>query len=410
MFKRTLLVLSLVLLAGMAIAACGGGNDVVVIEPGEPIHIGYMLPTSGGASVYGESAIGAMNVLISQRGQLLGHDILLTGEDTECSAEGGETAAQRTVADPTIVGVIGTTCSSAMTAAMTTMSESGLTVISPSNTSPALTNPDETWQPGYFRTAHNDLFQGAIAAQYAIEELGASTAAAIHDGDPYTEGLATAFTDNFTKLGGTVTTTEAVNKGDTDMRSVLTTVAADSPDVLFFPIFQPEADFIVAQSVEIPGLENTILFSADGSFVAPFAPSAGQAALGMYFSGPYVTGDKEDTFQADYLAANGTVPPGPFGEHAADGLGILLNAIEAVAEVDDDGTLRINREELREAVEATTDYDGITGLLSCGPKELVPGVTFRGDCATGEALGVFQANQAWIDSEDAYPPDVLWTP
>ena len=125
-------------------------------------------------------------------------------------------------------------------------------MMSPTNTSPALTNPAETYKPGYFRTAHNDLFQGAVAAQYAYDELGARTAAAIHDGDPYTEGLASSFRDAFIDLGGNITSFEGVNKGDTDMRSVLTSIAANSPDVLYFPIFEPEGNFVGAQSREVP--------------------------------------------------------------------------------------------------------------------------------------------------------------
>ena len=132
-------------------------------------------------------------------------------------------------------------------------------MISPTNTSPALTDPDETWNPGYYRTAHNDKFQGRVAAEFAYNELGLTAAAALHDGDPYTEGLASVFADVFEELGGTVTSFEAINKGDTDMRPVLTTIAADSPQVLYFPIFEPEGNFVGAQSQEVPGLENIYL-------------------------------------------------------------------------------------------------------------------------------------------------------
>ena len=419
--NRKIVMFSGLALVALALGACGAAAfecahpiGCVDVAPDEAIHIGYLLPETGGAAVYGVAAKGAMELVTADRGQVLGHDILITGEDTNCSAEGGETGSQRIAADPTIVGVIGTTCSSAMTAAMSAISQAGLTIISPSNTSPALTNPGETWQPGYFRTAHNDLFQGAMAGRFAIEELGATSAAAIHDGDPYTQGLANAFTDTFATLGGTVTTTEAVNKGDTDMRAVLTTVASDAPDVLYFPIFQPEGDFIVAQSVEIPGLEDTTLFGADGLTVAPFAPSAGDAALGMYLSGPWVTGPAGLAYLSEYEAMHGELPPGPFGEHAHDGLRILLNAIESVGVVDDDGALHIGRQALRDAVAATEGFQGITGVLSCGPKELVAGTTYNGDCATGEAIAVFQVDQAWIDDESVYVmgvhPPLVWTP
>ena len=44
-------------------------------------------------------------------------------------------------------------------------------MISPANTAPDLTDPAKH-VAGYFRTAHNDKVQGAVAAQYAIVVTG----------------------------------------------------------------------------------------------------------------------------------------------------------------------------------------------------------------------------------------------
>ena len=108
-------------------------------------------------------------------------------------------------------------------------------------------------QDGYFRTAHNDQIQGAAAAAFAFDELGVTKAATVHDGDPYTQGLADAFGKSFQELGGEITLATSVNKGDTDMRPVLTEIAASGAEIVFFPIFQPEADFIVKQAGEVGG-------------------------------------------------------------------------------------------------------------------------------------------------------------
>ena len=101
-------------------------------------------------------------------------------------------------------------------------------------------------------------------AEFVFNELGLTTAAAIHDGDPYTQGLAQAFADAFEGLGGTVTGFTGVSKEDTDMVPVLTEVAADAPEALFFPIFQPAGDFIADQAPGVAGMENTQLLAADG--------------------------------------------------------------------------------------------------------------------------------------------------
>ena len=419
MSKRLLVLLAALMVASMLLSACGGAAyectdaiGCVDIAPDEPVHIAYMLTISGATAFLGEDSQGAIEIAVDDRGgELLGHPISLTGEDTLCSAEGGQTAATKVASDPTIVGVIGTNCSSAATAAMPTISNAGLVMLSPSNTAPALTLEGQTWQPGYFRICHTDLFQGSVAAEFAYNELGARTAATIHDGSPYADQLQQVFAGKFQELGGTVTFQGAVNVGDTDMRTVLTSVAADSPDILYFPIFEPEGPFIVAQSSEIAGLENTTLMGADGLLSDSFPENAGPNVVGMYLSGPYVSGATYDAFLAKWDAKFGGVPPSGFHAFAYDGTNILFDAIEKVAVQDDDGTLHVGRQALRDAITGTTDYTGLTGKLNCGDDDYSAfGITdpSHGDCATGGALGIFQITQAELDGN--WPPPVVYTP
>jgi branched-chain amino acid transport system substrate-binding protein len=419
MSKRLFALLAALIVASMLLTACGGAQfecadaiGCVDIAPDEPIHIAYMLTISGATAFLGQDSQGAIEIAIDDRGgELLGHPILLTGEDTLCSAEGGQTAATKVAADPTILGIIGTNCSSEATAAMPTISAAGLVMLSPSNTAPALTLEGETWQPGYFRICHTDLFQGSVAADFAYNELGATTAATIHDGSPYADQLQQVFAGRFQELGGTITFQGAVNVGDTDMRTVLTSVAADAPDILYYPIFEPEGPFITAQASEIGGLEETTLMGADGLLSDSFPEGAGPNVVGMYLSGPSVSGAAYDEFLAKWEAKFGGVPPSGFHAFAFDGTNILLDAIEQVAVVDDDGTVHVGRQALRDAIAGVTDYTGLTGRLDCSDDDYSAfGITnaSHGDCATGEALGIFEITQAELDGN--WPPPVVYTP
>jgi branched-chain amino acid transport system substrate-binding protein len=432
MNKRLLALLSLLAIASMALAACGGGGAAteamteaapteamteaapaafectdaigcVDIAPGDPIHIAYALTVSGATASLGEDSKGAVEIAIADRGgELLGHPIELTGEDTLCNAEGGQAAGTKISADATIVGVIGTNCSSEARAAMPLLAQAGMVMISPSNTNPDLTNPDHPdHHPGYFRTAHNDLFQGRVAAEFAFNELGVRKVATIHDGSPYAESLQRVFAEVIVELGGEVTAQEAINVGDTDMKPVLTSIASGAPELIYFPIFEPEGNLVAAQAKEVAGLESVILMGADGLFADTFPEATGSAAVGMYLSGPYV-----DVNNADYAAfvqkwadQIGGVPPSGFHAHAYDATNILLNAIEQVAVVDADGTVHIGRQALRDAIYAVEGFAGLTGNLTCDE---------NGDCATGEALGVFQLSEAEVNG--SWPPPVFWQP
>lgn len=406
--KKFTVMISMLMLFAFALAACNTAAapecsdpiGCVEIAPDQPIRLGYMLTISGGTAFLGEDSQGGIEIAIDDRGnELLGHPLELVGEDSGCSAEGGQTAAQAIASDTTIVGVIGTNCSGAATSALPIISEAGLVMISPSNTAPALTDPEQTWEPGYFRTAHNDLFQGRIAAEFAYNELGARTAATIHDGSPYADQLQRVFADTFVELGGEVTAQEAINVGDTDMSAVLTNIASGSPDVLYFPIFTPEGPFIAAQSTSIAGLEETVLMGADGLLVENFAPDSGPAAAGMYLSGPYIEGAPYDEFLAKWDAKYGGAPPSGFHAFAYDGTNMLLDAIEAVAVRGDDGTLSIGRQALRDYMTGITGFDGLSGRLAC---------TETGDCATGEALAIFEITEEEVNGN--FPPPVAWTP
>ena len=386
---------------------CDDPLGCVEVGPDDPIAVGAMLVVSGAVSYLGEDSLGGIELAILHRdGALLGREIELVVEDSLCSAEGGQAAAQRLSADESVVGVIGTNCSSAAQGAMPIISSAGMVMIAPSNTSPSLTNLDinagGSHLPGYFRTSHNGLMEGMRNAEFAMNVLNARTIATVHDGDPYTEGLARVVADTFADLGGAVLFEGAVNKGDTDMASILTEIAVHKPDIIYLPLFEPEVNFFAAQMQHFAGLEGTYIIGGGASFVAGFPENTGEAAIGVYISGPLVSGTAYDQLLADWDDEIGGTPPSGYHAHAYDATNILLEAVTTAAQVLDDGSLLIGRSAIREALEATENYAGLTGNLTC--QEESP---FAGDCATGTALAIFVITEAEV-YDDNWPPPVAW--
>ena len=354
-----------------------GSLGVVAVEAGDAVQIRSLNAISGDVAFFGLPIERAVVLAIEDYGPIKGFDVDLgTTLDDLCSNDGGQAAAQTIVADEDVVGVIGTSCSGAAVAAAPLISSAGMVMISGGNTSPALTsdlagNAGENYSVGYYRTAHNDLFQGAAMAEFVFAELGITTAAAIHDGDPYTQGLAKAFTDAYAALGGTVTGFSAVNKDDTDMVPVLTEVAAGTPGALFFPIFQPAGDFIADQAPGVPGLEDTALLAADGLLNTNYLSLP--QTVGMYFSGPdqrfgdnanQSTGKSAADFLAAYEADYGERPAAPFWAHGYDATTLLLDAIDAASYMDGD-TLVIDRQGVRDFLDNVAGYSGLIGTINC---------------------------------------------
>jgi len=345
----------------------------VTIAPGDPVRIGGAMVISGPNESLGISTVHGVEIAVDDKGELLGHPIEFVLEDSLCSAEGGQTAVTKLVSDPSLIAIVGTNCSSAGVPGSKIAADAHVVLISPSNTAPSLTAA-ETHEATYLRSCHNDKVQGSAMARFVYEELGLTTAATIHDGSPYADQLQQVFADTFVELGGTITSQEAVNVGDTDMRPILTTIAADSPEFLYYPIFIAEGGFITVQAGEVAGLENTTLAGADGMFSPDFIEAAGDAAEEMYISGPDLSFDNPLAvhFMEAHMAKYGEDPTSVFYAHAYDASLMIFAAVEAVAVQDADGTLHIGRKAFTDAMFATADFEGITGTLTCNE---------YGDCA-----------------------------
>ncbi|MEX1073005.1 MAG: branched-chain amino acid ABC transporter substrate-binding protein [Chloroflexota bacterium] len=351
----------------------------VEVAAGDPITIGTELViTTADADLGQDSQYGAhvAGVLKNDDGGIFGHDVEWDDQDDQCSAEGGTTATRLLVADPTIAAIIGTSCSSAGIPGAQISSELGVLMVSPSNTAPSLTHPD-THEPFYARTAHNDKVQGAAMATFACEELGVTKAATVNDGSPYSDQLQQVFADEFVaQCGGEITAQEAVAPTDTDFRTVLATIAATGPELIYYPIFTAGGAGMTTQARENTDLEGVELAGADGMQSGTFLDLAGAAAEGLYTSGPDLAfaGDfYADTFlPAYYELCNCEKTLSVFHAHAFDAANLVFAAIEAVGLEDADGTLFIPRTALRDAFFATSGYAGITGSLTCDA---------TGDCA-----------------------------
>jgi branched-chain amino acid transport system substrate-binding protein len=375
----------------------------IKIKKGEPIHIACWMVIAGPDASLGTDTKRGVEIAAEDKGgKILGFPIKLSFQDTGCNAEGGQAAATKLAADPTIVAAIGSNCSSEAKPGAPILWKAGIATVSPSNTAPYLTDPKRGPEyDGYLRTAHNDKVQGAVAAEFAIKNLKIKKAATIHDGSVYAEQLAAVFSETFKKLGGTITAQEAVAPTDTDMRPVLTKIATGKPEFIYYPIFIAAGGHITRQVKEVKGLEKTALMGADGIFSPDFYKAAGEAAVGMYHSSPDFSAfaGGYEQFKAKHLKKYGEKTIAPFHAHAYDAAMIIFAAIEKVAKKGSDGSLTIGRQALRDALYATKGFKGLTGTISCNQ---------YGDCADPR-IAVYITKAENIKKLEL-PDKPYWTP
>lgn len=385
--KVPVLFTLLMVMALVAPLAAQDEGDTVVIEAGSDVVIGLATILSGeGLVPLGDDIARGVELALED------HPVVTVGEaefsvvldvqDDQCSAEGGQAIANYYASQPSVVGVVGPTCSSSCRAAGPIFDETGFSMISSSCTAVDL-SAEGTGFASFNRTTPNDALQGSAAAEFIFNDLGLTQLATIHDGSPYGEGLVEKLTARFEELGGEIVYSDAINVGDTDFRNLLDAVAGAGAELIYYGGFPAEAARIAEQRADV-GLADVPVMGADGINTPEFTNLAGDEAEGVYASSPVPpVNDDVDAFTERYIEAYGTEPTAAFNTYAYDATIILLQGIEAVGELDDDGNLVISRAALAEFVRAfgaEEPYEGLSGVLSCDG---------TGDCATG-GIGFFQ--------------------
>ncbi len=377
-----------------------GPLGTVTIPRGEPVRIRSLLSMTGAPSL-GIASRRGVELAVRDVRAVRGRNVDLGDPlDSMCSPGGGRAGAGEIVADPRIVGVVGTSCSHAAVAASPVISAAGYVMIAPSTTSPQLTsdlagNPNPDHHPGYFRLASNDLYQARAVADFAYGELGLRRIATLHDGDPYTTALVAAFGDAFEATGGAVPVAAGIRKGQIDMSSALAQFVLAGVDGIFFPLFPFEGSFFAAQARTFEDLDGVTLISGAALLVSEFL--AEPQSEGIFFAGPEsdyggntneVTGRSADAVIAAYGAAYGEQPTTPYWALAYDATTFLLYAIGAVA-VEEGGRLYIDRAALRARIGAS-GIEGLIGTISCDA---------FGDCGTGRQLIYHHTDSSVTDVE-----------
>ena len=345
---------------------------VLVIPKGAPIVLGGYWVMSGADSALGIDQKRGVELAIKDHGgSLLGHPIKLIAEDSGCNAEGGQTAATKLASHPEMVAVVGPSCSSEATPGAPILWKAGLIDICTSCTAPSLTAPDRKPDyAGFLRTVYSDVDQGRYDAKYVYEVLKAKSVVTIHDGSPYAQQLAAVMAKNFTALGGKVLSEEAVAPTDVDMHPVLTRIATEHADAVYFPVFVAAAAQILRQAKTTPGLEKTALLGGSSLMAADFIEAAKEVAVGFHFTYPDVSdqaqGKGYPAFVEKYKKAYGEGPVSGFHSNAYDAAALVFLAIQKAAVKDSKGDLYIGRKALRDAAFATK-FDGISGPIACDP-------------------------------------------
>jgi branched-chain amino acid transport system substrate-binding protein len=368
------LLLLIIMLMGMTAPALAQDEPAVCaadewgcarIAPGDTVKFAIGAPLTGDSAGLGLAYSQALQLAIAQSEPILGFGISQVDENDRGTVEGALAAAERIIADPTIVGIIGHAFSGASRVTMPLYEQAGIVMLSPTATNPTLT---QMGSRVFNRAIFNDNEQGELAARYLYEVLNVRRLALLNDGSIYSAGLADIARDFFTELGGEVVFDTVIEPGLNDYSDVLRQVREAMPEAIFFPGYTAEVSFMV-QGLSDAGLRGVVFMAADGVNTQTLIEIAGSAAEGIYLTGESLPPDspQKQAFDALYRATFGvdplTVSRAIWTAH--DSANALIEAARSVAVLGSDGALYIPRGALIAAMRSTIEYEGINGVLRC---------------------------------------------
>lgn len=321
----------------------------------DTVYIGYQLPLTGNTAQYGQDFKTAAEIALKDfnaSGKLKA-PVEIIFEDSRSDAKEGVAIARKFVDDKRIVAVIGDFTSTVSMAAAQVYKKAGMAQLSQTASHPDYAKISE-WQ---FRNITTQAQEGVFNADW-MNEKGFKKIAVIAEQTDWGQSVVKDFAEKVEANGGEVVFTEFFNRGLPDFRSLITKIERAEPDAIYTGFFYEDGAQFMKQmqqlGVEIP------VHSTSAAYNQKLVELAGPAAEGLFLTATFLpNSDAENVqkFVTEWKAARDGAEPGQFPAQAYDAVNIML---EAVATAGPDAT----RESVRDALAATKDFPGVTGVTS----------------------------------------------
>lgn len=244
--------------ASMETLIAAAAPDSAIVElgtttstrPGDgQLHIGSLLPETGSLAFLGDPEYAGLVYAINEintAGGVLGQEVLYTqGDSGDTSTDIASTTADRLISEG-VDAIIGAASSGVTLTVIDKITAAGITMFSPANTSPALS--DYADDNLYFRNAPPDGLQGAVVANQIIEDGNASVYIMNLD-DAYGNGIAAVVKDVLEAAGIEVKGVKAYDPTAASFDAEVAEVVAADPDAVVLVSFD-EGSRILRTAVE----------------------------------------------------------------------------------------------------------------------------------------------------------------
>ena len=319
----------------------------------------------------------------SDSGSLLGgKSISVERADSTCVDSAAATTAAEGLVSNGVVAIMGADCSGVTGAIATNVAvPNGVVMISPSATSPGLTDLNDK---GYFfRTAPSDARGGQVLADIT-KDRRVKTIAVTHTNNDYGKGLADVYVAAVKAHGIKVTAVTAHEEGKGDYGAEVATLASAGGDALAVLGYLDQAGGMIIQ-----GSFDTFVLS-DGMIGDSLTDRFGKDLNKSFGSLPGSTGKGAGKFE-EVAKAGGIDSSGPYTGESYDAAALITLAMQAGGKADR-ATIQANVMDVANAP-GKKIYPGELGkaldLLAKGKDVNYEGATGVEFTDVGEAFGSF---------------------
>lgn len=309
-----------------------------VMTHAEEIPVGILLGFTGPAeSVSGAQAEAAELAAteVNASGLLLDGSTIkpIRGDGTCMDASVATSVAERMVTAEKVVAIFGEGCSGVTIAIVNNVAvPNGVTMISPSATSPALTTIADN---GYFfRTAPSDARLGPVFAQILMDR-GYDEVAVTYSNSDYGRGMTDTFTKAYEAAGGKITLAAPHDDGKPDYSAEVGALASAGGELLVVFGYADQGGMgMVRQSLESGAFE-TFAFG-DGMYTQTIMDAVGPEIEGTIGAVPWAAGEGADAFATIATPAN-IDPDGYAVRESYDAMALFALAMQKAGSSDRQG-------------------------------------------------------------------------
>ncbi len=225
-------------------------------EPKE-IRIGAILPLTGNMAKFGESFKRGIDLAleeINNAGGIQGKKLLVIYEDDGGEGKQAISAFRKLIALDKVQSIIGGIMSSTAMPIAPIAEKKKVVIISPTATAPALSE----FKDYFFRVQPSDNYEGKVMAEFAYKQLEAENVGVFYVNNDWGKGLSEVFENEFTQLGGRISSEENYELDHTDFKTQITKIKATNPSYLYLLGYLKELSIILRQMHEL-GVKSRIL-------------------------------------------------------------------------------------------------------------------------------------------------------